>query len=192
MPGITDRFTGEPLLKVSKLGHGTLEVVDLARSRKFYEEVLGLEVIQPSARSMMIRLNTEHSYAVVETGKESSMTMLAHNGLDVGSPEEVQAAYEKILSVKDKYGIKSVTEPRHMHGDTSFYFTDPDGNWWEIVAVREGGYAVDFDDEERDLTGLHEFDEDGGNVNFSHTHDAEFRKKVREVLDARAKTSAQA
>jgi catechol 2,3-dioxygenase-like lactoylglutathione lyase family enzyme len=168
------------------LGHGTLEVVDLARSRRFYEEVLGLEVIQPSSRSMMIRLGTNHAYAVVETGKESGMGMLAHNGLDVGSVDEVHAAYKRLLDVKDEYGIKQIIEPRHMHGDTSFYFADPDGNWWEIVAVRDGGYAVDFDDSERDLTGLHEFDEEQGNVNFSHTHDAEFRVRVREVLDKRA------
>ncbi|MCW2499661.1 MAG: Glyoxalase/bleomycin resistance protein/dioxygenase [Frankiales bacterium] len=186
MPGITDRFTGEPVVKVQRLGHGTLEVVDLARSRRFYEEVLGLEVIQPSSRSMMIRLGTNHAYAVVETGKESGMGMLAHNGLDVGSVDEVHAAYKRLLDVKDEYGIKQIIEPRHMHGDTSFYFADPDGNWWEIVAVRDGGYAVDFDDSERDLTGLHEFDEEQGNVNFSHTHDAEFRVRVREVLDKRA------
>jgi catechol 2,3-dioxygenase-like lactoylglutathione lyase family enzyme len=187
MPGITDKFTGEPVLKVQRLGHGTLEVVDIARSRRFYEEVLGLEVIQPSARSMMIRLNTNHAYAVVETGKESSMPMLAHNGLDVGSEEEVHAAHQRLLALKDDWGLKTITEPRHMHGDTSFYFTDPDGNWWEIVAVREGGYAVDFSDPERDLTGLHEFDGEGGNVNFSHTHDPNFRSRVREVLDTKSK-----
>ena len=191
MPAITDKYTGEPLLKLQRLGHGTLEVVDLVRSRRFYEEVLGLEVIQPSSRSMMIRLNTNHAYAVVETGKPSSMTMLAHNGLDVGSPEEVQEAYKKILEVKDKWGIKQVTEPRRMHGDTSFYFTDPDGNWWEIVAVRDNGYAADFDDAERDLSGLHEFDDENGNVNFSHTHDPDFRARVREVVKARAGAGAE-
>jgi catechol 2,3-dioxygenase-like lactoylglutathione lyase family enzyme len=191
MPAITDKYTGEPLLKLERLGHGTLEVVDLVRSRRFYEEVLGLEVIQPSSRSMMIRLNTNHAYAVVETGKPSSMTMLAHNGLDVGSPEEVQGAYKKLLEVKDKWGIKQVTEPRRMHGDTSFYFTDPDGNWWEIVAVRDNGYAADFEDPERDLSGLHEFDDEKGNVNFSHTHDPDFRARVREAVKARAGAGAE-
>jgi catechol 2,3-dioxygenase-like lactoylglutathione lyase family enzyme len=186
MPAITDKYTGEPLLKLQRLGHGTLEVVDLVRSRRFYEEVLGLEVIQPSSRSMMVRLNTNHAYAVVETGKPSSMTMLAHNGLDVGSPEAVQEAYTKLLEVKDKWEIKQLTEPRRMHGDTSFYFTDPDGNWWEIVAVRDNGYAADFEDPDRDLSGLHEFDDEKGNVNFSHTHDPDFRARVREAVKARA------
>jgi catechol 2,3-dioxygenase-like lactoylglutathione lyase family enzyme len=186
MPAITDKFTGEPVLKLQRLGHGTLETVDIARARLFYEAVLGLEVIQPSSRSMMIRLGTNHAYAVVETGKPSTMSMLAHNGLDVGSVAEVHAAYEKLVAIKDEWGIKQITEPRHMHGDTSFYFSDPDGNWWEIVAVRENGYAEDFTDPERDLTGLHEFDDEGGNVNFNHTHDPDFRARVREVVNAKS------
>lgn len=182
MPAITEKFEGEPLLKVQRLGHGTLETVDIARARAFYEQVLGLEVIQTSTRSVMIRLNTDHVYAVVETGRPSAMSMMSHNGLDVGSVEEVHRAHEKISQVQQDWGLKTVTEPRHMHGDTSFYFTDPDGNWWEIVAVRQGGYAANFGDEERDITGLHEFDHEPGIVHFHHTHDPEFRVRVREVI----------
>jgi catechol 2,3-dioxygenase-like lactoylglutathione lyase family enzyme len=185
MPGITDRSDREPLLQLQRIGHGTLEVVDLARSRRFYEEVLGFDVIQPSSRSMMVRFGTDHTYAVVETGKESAMSMIGHNGLDVGSIEEVEAAHQKLLEVKDEYGLKTITGPKRMHGDTSFYFCDMDGNWWEIVAVREGGYAADFGDEERDLTGAHELDDEGGSVHVSHTHDPDFRVKVREILDRR-------
>lgn len=185
MPSITERFSGEPVLNIRRIGHGTLETVDIARARRFYEEVLGLEVIQTSPRSVMIRLNTSHVYAVVETGRASEMPMMAHNGLDVGSVEEVHLAHRKLTEVQEVWGIKTITEPRHMHGDTSFYFTDPDGNWWEIVAVRDGGYAADFDDEERDLTGLHEFDDEAGIVHFRHTHDPDFRARVRDVITQR-------
>ncbi len=186
MPSITERFDGEPLLQIQRIGHGTLETVDVARARRFYEQVLGFEVIQTSPRSVMIRLNTDHVYAVVETGRASEMSMMAHNGLDVGSVEEVRRAHEKLTAVQDEWEIKTITEPRHMHGDTSFYFTDPDGNWWEIVAVRDGGYVADFHDDERDLTGLHEFDDEVGIVHFRHTHDPDFRERVREVIDARS------
>jgi catechol 2,3-dioxygenase-like lactoylglutathione lyase family enzyme len=185
MPSITERFSGEPVLNIRRIGHGTLETLDIARARRFYEEVLGLEVIQTSPRSVMIRLNTSHVYAVVETGRASEMPMMAHNGLDVGSVEEVHLAHRKLTEVQEVWGIKTITEPRHMHGDTSFYFTDPDGNWWEIVAVRDGGYAADFDDEERDLTGLHEFDDEAGIVHFRHTHDPDFRARVRDVITQR-------
>ena len=45
-----------PALKLNFLSHGTLESRDLAFSRRFYEEVLGLEVVQTSAISLLIRL----------------------------------------------------------------------------------------------------------------------------------------
>ena len=83
MPAITDRAKTEPLLKTVRLGHGTLECADIVKTRRFYEEVLGLEVIQTSPLSLMIRKGTTHTYAVVETGKaDKEMHMLNHNGLD--------------------------------------------------------------------------------------------------------------
>ncbi|WP_326731580.1 VOC family protein [Streptomyces phaeochromogenes] len=184
MPGITDRYKGEPLLKTQELAHGTLECVDIHRSRRFYEEVLGLQVLQTSPRSLMIRKGSNHTYAVVETGKvNAQMILLNHNGFNVGSVEEVDAAYETLLKVKDEYGLKQVQKPRHSHGDSSFYFCDLDGNWWEIVSVRPGGYSADYADEDRDLTGHHEFDDLKGNFNMIHTHDPDFRAQFRKVLD---------
>jgi hypothetical protein len=117
---------------------------------------------------------------VVETGKaDKEMPMLNHNGLDVGSPEEVDAAYELLQQVKDAYGIRKIQKPRQAHGDYAFFFCDLDGNWWEIVAVRAGGYAADFGEEDRDLTGHHELDAVRGSVTHIHTHDAEFRATLR-------------
>jgi catechol 2,3-dioxygenase-like lactoylglutathione lyase family enzyme len=43
---ITKKSTKAPLLNIKFLSHGTLESRDLQASRRFYEEVLGLEVIQ--------------------------------------------------------------------------------------------------------------------------------------------------
>ena len=180
MPTITDRSLAEPLLKTLRLGHGTLECVDIVKTRSFYEEVLGLEVIQTSPLSLMIRKGTTHTYAVVETGKaDKEMPMLNHNGLDVGSPEEVDAAYELLQQVKDEYGIRKIQKPRQAHGDYAFFFCDLDGNWWEIVAVRPGGYEADFGADDRDLTGRHELDSLHGSVTHIHTHDAEFRATLQ-------------
>jgi len=180
MPTITDRAKTEPLLKTVRLGHGTLECIDIVKTRRFYEEVLGLEAIQTSPLSLMIRKGTNHTYAVVETGKaDKEMPMLNHNGLDVGSPEEVDAAYELLQHVKEAYGVRKIQKPRRAHGDYAFFFCDLDGNWWEIVAVRPGGYAADFGEEDRDLTGRHEFDALRGSVTHIHTHDAEFRATLQ-------------
>ena len=44
----------EPLLKLQRLSHGTVEVNDIDQARRFYTEVLGMEVVQTSARSLML------------------------------------------------------------------------------------------------------------------------------------------
>ena len=75
--------------------------------------------------------------------------------------------------------LMKIQKPRHAHGDYAFFFCDLDGNWWEIVAVRPGGYAADFGEDDRDLTGRHELDAVRGSVTHIHTHDAEFRATLQ-------------
>ena len=188
MPAITERSTKAPLLKTRRMNHGTLHCRDIVKTRRFYEEVLGLDVIQPSPMSLMIRKGTDHVYAVVEmpNAPGGDMSMLNHNGFEVDSPEEVDTAYAQIMAIKDEWGLKKVMAPKTMHGDHTFYFMDFDGNWWEIVAVRQGGYVADFDDKENwDLTGRHEADgwvEKWVNEKkLMHLHDPEVRAEFREI-----------
>jgi catechol 2,3-dioxygenase-like lactoylglutathione lyase family enzyme len=184
---ITEKSTRQPLVKLQRIGHGTLECLDLGKTRRFYEEVLGLECFQGSPISLVVRLGTNHCYAVLQTKKDAQadMSMMNHNGLDVGTPEEVDAAYQIINSIKDEWGLKQVRPVRKSHGDRSFYFCDFDGNWWEIVSVRPGGYVADFDDEDFDISGLHEFDNEP--LPF-HTHDEAVREKVRRARLTRKST----
>ena len=43
-------------LKLNFLSHGTLETTDTEKSRRFYEDFLGLEVIRTSPISLLCRL----------------------------------------------------------------------------------------------------------------------------------------
>jgi catechol 2,3-dioxygenase-like lactoylglutathione lyase family enzyme len=131
----------EPVLKLNYLSHGTLESYDIDRSRKFYEEFLGLEVVQTSPRSLMIRLGGTNTIATVFNPKKELMPVLNHNGLDVATREEVDRAHAICTEQKDQWGIKAVTRPSDQHGTYSFYFRDPDDNWWEILANPKDGYA---------------------------------------------------
>lgn len=176
MAVITDRATKPPLLDIKRIGHGTLESRDLVKTRRFYEEVLGFDVIQTSPRSLLIRKGLNHSYAVVENPKlDREMSRLNHNGLDVPSREAVDRAYQLLAQVKDEYDIHKLSHPAEQHGDYAFYFQDLDGNWWEIVAVDESanGYVSIFSDPSFDLTGRHELD----GVVKGHVHDAVDRER---------------
>jgi catechol 2,3-dioxygenase-like lactoylglutathione lyase family enzyme len=177
VPGITDRSTNRALVDTVRLGHGTLECVDIHKTRRFYEEVLGLDIVQTSPRALEVRKGTNHVYVVVETGRtERDQAWHNHNGLDVADNDAVDAAHEAISAVQDEWGLRKVGKPRAAHGDYSFYFQDFDGNWWEVVAAADGGYARDFDGRAGcDLTGHHELEALPGPSHRIHTHDRDFR-----------------
>lgn len=161
MPRITTSCrTEKPLLPVAMISHGTLSSLDIQESRRFYEEVLGLEVIQTSPVSLLLRLGTDQAYAVVETGQPSNHGLMDHNGLDVLTHEAVDESYRLLTENKAKYGIKRITRPLEQHGAYSFYLVDRDGNWWEIVNYGPRGYAPLFEDPARDITGRTDVDVD--------------------------------
>ncbi|MDA0241392.1 MAG: VOC family protein [Proteobacteria bacterium] len=135
----------EPTLKLNFLSHGTLEARDLEKSRAFYEEFLGLEVVRTSNVSLLIRLGGDNTIAVVQVPKKESMPLLNHNGFDVETQEEVDAAHVLVEEHAEKWGIGKVTKPALQHGTYSFFFSDLDDNWWEILTNPPRGYAWLFE-----------------------------------------------
>lgn len=160
MPGITDRSTAAPLLRPRFISHGTLESRNIHRSRRFYEEVLGFEVVQVSPITLFIRLGGKHTYVVVESTRPSDMRSINHNGIDFASEEEVHEAHRRLLGVAEEYGITAITEPAPNHGQFSFHFRDCDMNCWEAIHLPEGGYSFRFEDALLDLTGRHNLSPD--------------------------------
>ena len=143
----------EPALKLNFLSHGTLESKDLNRAREFYTEFLGLEVVLTIQISVLIRLGGTNTIAVVEQKNrdEEEMPMLNHNGLDVETQEEVDAAYETVMEQKGRWGLHKISKPILQHGTYSFFFWDMDNNCWEILTNPQGGYSWLF--EKGDLEG---------------------------------------
>ena len=124
----------KPRIKSTFISHGTLASKDLDATREFYEEFLGLEVLRTSKISLMVRLGGNHTYAVVKSGALPQMPRLNHNGIDVASDEDVDAAHQAVLEDAEKWGLTEVTKPREQHGTYSFHFWDRDGNAWEILS----------------------------------------------------------
>src|SRR5207248_4209266 len=111
-----------PALKLRFLSHGTLESRDLAFSRRFYEEFLGLEIVQTSPISLLIRLGGPNTIAVVYSKQAHEMKLLNHNGLDVRTQEEVDAAHRIVCAEAEKWRLKKITTPRLQHGTYSLFF----------------------------------------------------------------------
>lgn len=138
------------------ISHGTLGSRDLERTRRFYEEFLGLEVTKTSKVSMMVRLGGAHVYAVVKTTQALTMPRLNHNGIDVASDAEVDAAYRAVNEHAATWDLHDITGPVAQHGTYSFLFRDMDDNMWEILSNPAGGYSWIF--EQGDLDGKGHFD----------------------------------
>ena len=132
----------EPALRLNFLSHGTLESKNLERARDFYTEFLGLQVVRTSPVSLLIRLGGPNTIAVVEQkNRTEEMPMLNHNGLDVETQEEVDAAYAEVAAGAEQWGLHKISKPRLQHGTYSFFFWDMDNNCWEILTNPQGGYS---------------------------------------------------
>jgi catechol 2,3-dioxygenase-like lactoylglutathione lyase family enzyme len=147
----SDAARTTPRLKLNFLSHGTLESKDLEASRKFYQDFLGLEVVRTSPISLLIRLGGTNTIAVVQSANKKPMTMLNHNGLDVETQEEVDAAHRVVEAERETWGLHKISRPILQHGTYSFYFWDADDNCWEILTNPAGGYSWLF--EQGDQTG---------------------------------------
>jgi len=135
----------KPALKLNFLSHGTLDSRDLDFARKFYEEFLGLEVVQTSKISLLVRLGGNHCIAVVKSKHVGEMNLLNHNGLDVRTKEDVDEAHRVVMEQAEKWKLTKISKPLLQHGTYSFYFWDADDNCWEILTNPEGGYRWLFE-----------------------------------------------
>jgi catechol 2,3-dioxygenase-like lactoylglutathione lyase family enzyme len=148
-----------PAIKSKFISHGTLSSRDLEASRRFYEAFLGLEVVRTSPVSLMIRLGGQHVYAVVESKrKDRPMERLYHNGIDVETDADVDAAWSTCTEQAQQWGLHEITRPVSRHGTYSFLFWDADDNAWEILSNPRGGYTWIF--EQGDLSGRGHFERD--------------------------------
>jgi len=151
-PDESDGHTS-PTLNLKFISHGTLESKDLDFTRRFYEEFLGFEVVRPSKISLWCRLGGQHIYVVVQVPpqRKTEMPFLNHNGIDVETQEEVDAAHRIVEAEGAAWGLHKITRPSLQHGTYAFYFWDADDNCWEILTNPPGGYSWLF--ERGDLAG---------------------------------------
>ncbi len=118
------------------LRHLALRVTDLGRSRAFYEELLGMQVVwQPDAENVYLSSGTDnlalHQIPTTEIGtvQPPAGQLLDHLGFIIESPEAVDTLYVQLEADIERYGGRIVKKPkRHRDDSYSFYMADPDGN----------------------------------------------------------------
>lgn len=122
------------MINPERIAHVVLKVRDLARSRRFYSELLGLDVMQeiPGMAFLASRRRDHHEIGLIELGpnagaSKGSQVGLAHVAFRLADEAELVKAYREL---KEHQVPISFTV---NHGITkSVYFTDPDGNQLEV------------------------------------------------------------
>src|SRR5512138_29904 len=92
------------MIRPERIAHVVIRVRDLQRSRKFYTEVLGMDVMMeiPAIRGVFLANNRRdhHEIALFEVGPEAAGVQakqigLAHIAFRLRSEVELQAAYKE-------------------------------------------------------------------------------------------------
>lgn len=124
------------MIKPERIGHVVLKVRDIERSKKFYSEVLGLEIMkfEPAIKMAFFASNgrDHHEIAAIEvepTAPESTAGAvgLSHVAFRLRDKAHLRAAYAELK--KHAVAVVSAVD----HGVTkSIYFRDPDGHLLEV------------------------------------------------------------
>ena len=118
------------------LRHVALCVTNLARSRTFYEQLLGMKVVwEPDPDNAYFSSGSDnfalHQIPASDLAAYQPLTgqALDHIGVILESSEAVDRMYREVEPRLLELGGQVVKPPKqHRDGSYSFYFSDPDGN----------------------------------------------------------------
>ena len=114
--------------------HGTLQCDDVERSRRFYVEVLGLEIAAGFNTAQYIKHPATPWYIVVlQRSPRQYLAPVNRFTLQMGSAVEVEQAHREFEARQNDLGITEVGTLENNNGKTSFIFSDLDKNWWELT-----------------------------------------------------------
>ncbi|MBI5776137.1 MAG: VOC family protein [Nitrospirae bacterium] len=119
------------------LRHLALKVTDLARSRKFYEELFGMKVVwEPDPENVYLSSGPDnlalHQIPAADVARYRSAgdQLLDHLGFIMDST----ASVDRLLKQAERFGATIVKPAKqHRDGSYSFYMADPDGNVVQVL-----------------------------------------------------------
>ena len=123
------------MARISKVGHVVLGVRDSLASAKFYNEALGMEIVNTldldgKKMTFLSFGERDHDIAVLEVPADHTVGSpgFSHTALEIeGGIDQLNELYEKDCGVEVEMTADHILTK-------SFYFMDPDGNRIELFA----------------------------------------------------------
>ncbi len=133
-PLTSEQFPGRGYLPQA-FTHGTLQCDNIERSRRFYVEVLGLEIAAGFNTAQYIKHPSSPWYIVVlQRSPRQYLAPVNRFTLQLGSPNEVEQAHREFAADGNSLGIGKLGKVETTNGTVNFIFSDMDKNWWELTA----------------------------------------------------------
>jgi len=133
-PLTSERFPGRGYLPQA-FTHGTLQCDNVERSRRFYVEVLGLEIAAGFNTAQYIKHPSSPWYIVVlQRTPRQYLAPVNRFTLELGSAIEVEQAHREFAEKGDSLGISELRNLENTNGTVNFIFSDLDKNWWELTS----------------------------------------------------------
>jgi len=125
------------MIQLKRLGHVLLKVADVERSKAFYRDLLGFEVVEqdPEHGGVFMTLGEHgHTLDLSPVDDPATAQQLVANRLGVHhfafQVDNYEALKDAYFTLKD-HGIEEIRAVDHL-SQKSIYFYDPDGNRLEI------------------------------------------------------------
>lgn len=136
----------EPLIKPELLSHGTIECSDIAATRRFLTEFLGIDVVRPLPEAQYLWKGGPWSVVCVcvEDAEAKDQGPQNRFKLSVISGADVDEAHAAAMAQKETYGIRVVEPVESRDGIRSFKMQDLNKHWWEITSAGQRHYEELF------------------------------------------------
>ena len=132
-PLTSERFSGRGYLPQA-FTHGTLQCDNTEKSRRFYVEVLGLEIAAGFNMAQYIKHPSSPWYIVVlQRAPRQYLAPVNRFTLQLASKADVEQAHRDLAAAGKSMGITELGKLETDGGKSNFIFSDLDKNWWELT-----------------------------------------------------------
>jgi len=126
--------SAKPAIESLGIVKGHYECNFIEQTVPVLSELVALEVVESGKKQVTMKHpNTDWLLVVHESGPDvRDKPFRNHYGVRVKNNEQVDRAYDYLMSNKNRLGLKKIVMRNERAGSYSVFFVEPGGNYWEI------------------------------------------------------------